>query len=469
MTAWAARPRCRQSETRRERIEDIYSKNRLIIFAIAVCCALLLGATAASAQDADQSQDTDLRRQLEDLKEQVEELEAALAAQEEKTEKAAEVAQDAADEAKAAAEGAEEEEAEAEDEDVIHVGGAVRTQYSYEDYDDDNSDRVGDFDLDTIRFNFDGEIGDVILSAEYRFYQYMNVVHHAWAGYDFNDTWHGRLGIFQVPFGVLPYNSHSYFFDTTYYVGLEDDYDTGFLVRRRSDDWDLDLAFLKNDEMGGLDGFVDNRSDRYSYDIVGERVAGEGTFDSPSVGIAERDTFNGRLAYKFGSGDFSGEVGGSGYVGDLEGSTGSVGDQTGNAIHFVGDYGRWNLQVQRAEYEYDLDSGRELLAVGAYSFFDTIPSEATIYTANLAYSVPVDWGPVTNLTFYNDYSLMTDKSGGLQDDTKMNVLGVAVSAGGLYTYIDYVTGENQPFIGGSLGQDGGDTNHRLNLNFGYYF
>jgi len=364
---------------------------------------------------------------------------------------------------------AEEEEAAEESDDGIKVGGAVRTQYSYEDYNDRNTDRAGDFDLDTVRLNFDGEIGDVILSAEYRFYQYMNVVHHGWAGYDFNDQWHGRLGIMQVPFGVLPYNSHSYFFDSTYYVGLEDDYDTGFLVRRRGDLWDLDLAFFKNDEQGGLDGFVDNRSDRYSYDVVGERAAGEGTYDDPSVGLAERNTVSSRLAFKYDTGGWNGEFGLSGYYGGLEGPGGSAGDQWAHAVHFVANHGRWNLQLQRAEYEYDLDSGRELLVVGAYSFYDTIPSTATTYTANLAYSLPVDWGPVTNLTFYNDFSLMTDKSGGLQDDTRMNVLGVAISAGGLYTYIDYVSGENQPFIGGSIGQDGGDTNHRLNLNFGYYF
>lgn len=83
------------------------------------------------------------------------------------------------------------------------------------------------------------------------------------------------------------------------------------------------------------------------------------------------------------------------------------------------------------------------------------------------YSLPVAWGPVSNLTFYNDYSLVTDKPGG-QKDTFMNVTGVAVTAGGLYTYFDFVVAENQPFIGGSMVGDGG-TNKRFNINFGYYF
>jgi hypothetical protein len=51
----------------------------------------------------------------------------------------------------------------------------------------------------------------------------------------------------------------------------------------------------------------------------------------------------------------------------------------------------------------------------------------------------------------------------------MNVTGVAVTSGGLYTYIDYVMARNQPFVGGSMGSNGSGTKHRFNINFGYYF
>jgi hypothetical protein len=144
----------------------------------------------------------------------------------------------------------------------------------------------------------------------------------------------------------------------------------------------------------------------------------------------------------------------------------------------VGNYGPWNIQLQATEYEYDMDPimlddgtmfqpGR--MTVGAYDFYDTIASEATTYTGNVAYSLPVNWGPVSNLTFYNDYSLITDKSASLED-TWMNVTGVAVSAGGLYTYIDLILAENQPFIGGTMDSTTEPgTNTRFNINFGYYF
>ena len=64
---------------------------------------------------------------------------------------------------------------------------------------------------------------------------------------------------------------------------------------------------------------------------------------------------------------------------------------------------------------------------------------------------------------------MTNKSGDFDNDTIMNVLGVGVTSGNLYTQIDFITAQNQPFIGGSLAGDSDDTNTRLNINFGYYF
>ena len=350
----------------------------------------------------------------------------------------------------------------------IKVGGAVRFQYSNERYNQGNRERSGDFDFDTFRLNLDGEVGDVILSAEWRWFQYMNVVHHAWAGYNLNDESQIQIGIHKVPFGVLPFNSHNFFFSSNYYVGLEDDYDTGIKYLYNKGPWDVRLAFYLNDEQGGVDGFVDQREDRYSYDVLGVRSAGEGLFDTPAFELAENNTLNGRLAYTFDLGDeFDIELGFSAQNGDLDGGNGSVGSHDAYAAHMVGNYKQWNLQLQASTYEYDLDMGADLLAVGAYSFYDTIPAQADTYTANLAYDLPVNLGPITNLTFYNDYSVITNKSASLED-TWMNVLGVAVTSGGLYTYFDYITARNQPFINGSVAGDGG-TEKRFNINFGYYF
>lgn len=352
--------------------------------------------------------------------------------------------------------------------DGISVGGAVRFQYSLEDYNQENKSRGGDLDFDVFRLNFDGKVGGITLSAEWRWYQYMNIVHHAWLGYDINPNSQLQLGINQVPFGVSPYNSNSFFFSSNFYVGLEDDYDFGLKYLYKKADWDLRLGFYFNDEQGGIDGFVDNREDRYSYDIAGVRTAGEGTYDAPANKLAEANTVNARLTHTFKpQDDLSIELGASVQYGGLNDGNSSAGDNQAYAVHLVGNYGRWNVQLQATHYEYDLDSGEELIAVAAYSFYDTIATEADTYTANLAYSLPVAWGPISNLRFYNDYSLVGNKSGDLED-TWMNVTGVLVSAGALYTYIDVIHAENQPFVNGTMVGDG-DTEKRININFGYYF
>ena len=338
----------------------------------------------------------------------------------------------------------------------IKIGGAVRFQYSHEDYNEENRDRVGDLDFDVFRLDVNGSIGDVTVSAQYRWYQYMDVIHHAYVGYQFDQEWQGQLGITQVPFGVLDYNSNSFFFSSGYYVGLEDDFDAGISFIRKSDNHDLRLAFFKNDEQGGIDGYVGDRTDRYSYDVIGI---------TDGEAMAESNTFNVRYAYNINNT----EIGISLQHGDLAGEIDSLGSHSAYAVHLKSQIDNIGIMFQFSDYEYDLDDGSDTVSVGAYSFSDNIPAEAKLYNLNLSYSLDLDMGPVTNLKFYNDFNLMTDKSGDYDNDTVMNVVGVAVSAGGIYSYIDLITAKNQPFIGGSMANDNDDWNTRFNINVGYYF
>ncbi|HCP96667.1 carbohydrate porin [Pseudoalteromonas sp. K222D] len=348
---------------------------------------------------------------------------------------------------------------------AIKIGGAVRFQYGVKDYDTDDKERGGDFDFDVFRLDFNGTIGDVTLSAQYRWYQYMEAVHHAYVAYQFNENWQGQVGITQVPFGNLTYNSNSFFFSSNFYVGLEDDYDAGLSFIGNYDKHDIRIAFFKTDELGGIDGYVSDRTDRYSYDIVGTRPPGEGLYDTPQQGLADDSTLNLRYAYKFDN--F--ELGASLLLGGIEGEEGNAGEHNAYAFHAKGNVDNLGIMFQYTDYEYDLNEQADFVAVGAYAFYDTIPASATIYNLNLSYSLPVDFGPISNLTFYNDYNLMTDKSGDLKEDTMMNVTGVMVTSGNLYTLIDYAVGKNQPFLGGSMGGDSDATNKRININFGYYF
>lgn len=349
----------------------------------------------------------------------------------------------------------------------ITLGGAMRFQYSYEGYNDNNVRRLGDEDFDIFRLDLHGKVHGIILDAQWRWFQYMSAIQHAWIGYDFSDTSELQLGLTRIPFGNQPYNSHNYFFSSNYYLGLEDTHAFGGEYVYAGKKWNVQLAFFKNDSTGGVDG-AGNRTHTYSYNVLGVRKPGEGIYAKPSHPAGAVDTTAARVARTFTpASDVSVEVGASALYGGLDDTTSRIGHYKAWALHSNVDYGRWNFQAQLSHYDYDTDSHATRLAVGAYAFYDTIAAKADSYTFNVAYHQPVAWGPIEALDFYNDYSLVTHKSGNLHS-TFMDVLGVGVSAGDLYTYFDYVTARNQPFIGGSMAGDG-EVEHRFNINFGFYF
>ena len=352
--------------------------------------------------------------------------------------------------------------------DGIHLGGAIRTTYSYTSYSDGSKNRGGDFAFDIFRLNLSGNVGDVGLNAEIRFFDYMTVVKSAYVSYGFIENWQVQAGITQVPFGNWPYNSHNYFFSSNYYIGLEDDYDLGIMFKRAiADNWQLDLGFFKNDELGGVDGYVGSRADRYSYDIVGSRLAVDGIYDEPVQPLGEYNTFSGRFGYHFAYNDIKTEIGLSALAGGLHDGTRRAGDYHAWAAHLNSSFDRWNLQLQYSQYKYQLDNSSRI-AVGAYAFYDSIAAAATSTTANIAYSLPLQWGPVSGIQLYNNFSLIYNKSDNTAN-TMMNVTGFSVAAGGLFTYFDLVHARNQPFIGGSMAGDATETERRFNINIGYYF
>lgn len=358
--------------------------------------------------------------------------------------------------------------AEAEKPQGIKFGGAIRTNYSYTSYNDGNKNRGGDFDFDIFRINMSGEVGGVSLNGEIRFFDYMSVIKYAYAGYQFSDDWQVQLGITKVPFGNQSYNSQNYFFSTNYYLGLEDDFDLGIVFKRElTDNWQLDLGFFKNDELGGIDGYVDNRSDRYSYDIVGIRNVGDGIYDEPEQALAEYNTFVGRFAYHFSTGEVKTELGLSALHGGIHDGEDRAGNYQAWAVHASSQYKNWHLQFQHSLYDYNIDQV-DRIAVGAYSFYDSIAAEAKSTTLNIAYDIAVNFGPVTALQVYNNFGLVHGKSDNTKN-TMMNVTGMSVAAGGLFTYFDFVQARNQPFIGGSAASDSDDSEQRFNINIGYYF
>jgi hypothetical protein len=115
--------------------------------------------------------------------------------------------------------------------------------------------------------------------------------------------------------------------------------------------------------------------------------------------------------------------------------------------------------------------------MGAYAEALRVAAQSNLVVANLAYGLPVDWGPVTKVTVYENYSRLIKRESGFED-SELNVVGAMLSANPLYVYLDVITGKNMPYQGPqsadrllySGGADGESSYHtRVNINVGYYF
>ena len=354
----------------------------------------------------------------------------------------------------------------------LKLGGALRFNYQLKYYDSAQKKRTGDFEFDTFRLNLDGHYNKFLMSAEYRFYKDWHGLHHGWIGYQASPDTKYELGLNKVPFGLLPFASHSFWFSGAYYIGLEDQYDLGFKGEHSSGPWDFAAGFYKNGDFG------DNTdSKRYSIDVIrgaAGSVGGYAGYDSNSNNEATNE-LAGRVAYTFGKGtDRSTEIGFSALAGQLYNSdTNDNGSHTAVALHLNGHYGRWNPQFELARYQYNpknpVGVSSDTINMGAYAYAWGVPAKADMAIANLAYKLPVNWEFIDSVTFYTDNTVIRPDNGSFHNILQ-NVVGFMVASGPVYTYVDVISGKNMIFDNGNMVSTSEQPREtRLNINVGYYF
>lgn len=357
---------------------------------------------------------------------------------------------------------------ESDTDDYFSMGGAIRFNAFYKNWEGESANRQkgGDLDFDTWRISAKGEYSDIIFSSQYRFYPGYSFLQHGWIGYDFSESATLKVGLTKVPFGLLPYASHNWFEMISYYVGLEDDHDVGAKWVYDKDPWDIRLAFFKNSE-GHFTGSSESSS-RYSYDIVGQNE--------------EVNQGNVRVAYTIGNT----EIGISGQYGQLfNAQTSNMGYHYAAAAHIESNYGPLNIKAQALKYNYNPDQiagNGSFVKMGAYDFPYRVAKRGQMYIGGISYQIPVNWDPINSLTFYNDFTYF-DKLNDNYSDSRMNVLGVLFEAGSVYAYLDIASGQSHPWIGPvwsealSRGPGANPESEdpepewatRVNLNIGYYF
>ncbi len=377
----------------------------------------------------------------------------------------------------------------------IDVTGAVRFSYRVLTWADEesNRERLGDVAFDTFILGAKGHYGPFQVSGAYRFLQGYHFLHHGYLGYSPTDDVQIDFGIHQVPFGILRFASHSWFFNMTYYLGFEDDYDTGIRVKWQSGDFDLRVAFYKNSE----GNFTGNSigSTRYSYDVVNTSVEELGYAGLMSDQTnTEANQFNIRTAYNLRHGDLGNSILGlSGQVGGLYNNTSEkYGWHWAAAAHANSTLGAFNIHLQALAYAFNPDNPElmgvtqendDFIVMGAYDAPYLVADAGYLFSFNIAHTFQLTGaGPISSVQVYNNYSVLL-KDNSDYPATHLNDVGALVVAGPIYTYFDLVYGRHHPWLGPGAGygtglhtgrtEDDGsrdnDWHGRFNVNVGYYF
>ena len=372
----------------------------------------------------------------------------------------------------------------------IRIGGAIRANHAYGDYDGRRGENIGDSDFELLRLNVDLDYNGVIGRAEYRYYDDYSMMHTAWLGYTSDGFGTLKAGIVRVPFGPGPWGvSNSWFFDQHYYVGLSDDMDLGARWTKAFGDLTVDLAYYLEDE-GHWDGSSAD-SARYSYDPVkwSKQASSDGTVtDHVENGFEEKHQVNLRLIYSTGS---IGDIGMSFQYGGLEGTNVDDSGASHMAVsaHAVTPLRDFSLHSQLSYYSYDITDNTpwgtgDLIPMGAFNFAWPVASEALIPAVSLRYNglegTDISW--LDGVTPYVEWSSIMNKKGDLNDSTLWS-LGALWYWGSLYVYTELGLSDGNYFVGdegdkygniydgvNDFGANGNNEWHkRFNVNVGYYF
>ena len=379
----------------------------------------------------------------------------------------------------------------------IKIGGAMRINYVYGTYGDEDNphrrgEKIGDADLEIFRLNADLDYHNVISRIEYRWYDDYSMIHTAWLGYNLGDFGTLKAGIVRVPFGPTPYGiSTSWFFDQHFYVGLADDPDIGIRWTDTLDKLTLDAAYFLRGEFQTDGGSLG--SSLYCYDVVRweEKVDADGTvkWGAGENGYDEQHQINLRAIYGI---EKIADLGVSLQYGLLKGT--NVGtDDGGNHYavsgHVKTTFADFTLYAQGSYYAINIADDTpwgtgDLIPMGAYDFAWPVASKGLIPGVSLRYggidTSGISW--IDSLTPYVEASTILNRGTDYNPST-MLILGASWTLlKNLYLYSDVAISNGNYFVGndgdayssintvGDFGVNGNDQwNVRVNLNFGYYF
>ncbi|MBT8766896.1 hypothetical protein [Metapseudomonas boanensis] len=361
--------------------------------------------------------------------------------------------------------------------DNLDLGGAIRGRL---DYDPDRD--LSKFSFDTFFLTADYHSDTWIAAAKYRFYgdaypfDYTDKVgdisfaEYAWVGYKFSPEQQLQVGQTPIPFGLLPYFGSTFFESLGNVIGLEDTQNIGFKYLQQSGDWDLQAAYYP---IPAEQGEGTSRGGR----TYGTNVATADDYVVDGSDNHEQDIFVGRLARQFEAGGWKSEIGLSGLASTLENQdTDRDGHRYTAALHFSGKHGAWGVQAQAARQQMTPKNPGDdrLVTFGSFDGTFNVAAKGNLYLADLSYDIAGQYGWLSGIKLYANYSLFDKDESAFQDSQRF-IAGSSFSFGPLWIALEWLHGKNDPYIGGSsytqsLGAGGSDRwENQLYSNIGYYF
>lgn len=346
------------------------------------------------------------------------------------------------------------------------LGGALRFNYNYSDWNQAHRDQWGEFGYDVFMLHPTASYQGFLLDVDFRFYSTAFggfMLKYGWIGYRFSKQDHIEVGLTKVPFGIHPASGNNFFFQISYYVGLEDDSDMGIKYVHEDEKWEYAAAFFKNaDEL--LFGAHDETSDdRYGYDVAGRNK--------------EINQWNAQVIYKFGT-TAKQKAGISGQFGQLYNlDTRKKGTRFAFALHYVIDWKNWNLKAQFSTYAQHPKNAsgedRDLVTMTAYGAPYLVAAKANVYTLSFSHNFPLKSRWLQNILVYHDFGLLQKWNRHFKNSVQ-NVSGLMMTMGPVFTYIDYAMGKHHAWVGPDWnafgpGLESNSWHSRFNINIGYYF
>lgn len=331
----------------------------------------------------------------------------------------------------------------------VNFGGAIWLRGVTIPYLQDTPSNKRGFYIDQFRMSVDGDYGvddrtKLIFSSQIRFFTYQTLIHHMWVGVDFKKNHTIKLGATQVPFGTLPGSTNSFWYSLGYYVGLEDDRDAGIKYHFNNDGWDFYLAYFMNPEYNDPSAL-----NRFAPDLV---LSGDQQNE-------ERNQGNIRIAriLTHGSSNTT-EFGLSGEIGQIKNrTTDNSGLRWKGAVHYVGNYGKWNPKFQLSRYVYEPDNPEgvddRLVAMGFFESTRLVAAKANLLNVSLKRDFDLSWWLFDHLNIYMDYSKVFKDEATFADSELINP-GAVLRAGPLYIWFDFMWGKNAWFFNDSLDESG---------------